>query len=537
MDFRKKIREDVLNALNRIVSALQKAQDDELKRLEEEELRQLEREKFLDRLKSVGTVSNETSAESVLPNTSLKGNTVGAIKEAFAKSAGVIQSIRNKLTEISKNLVFFHAQRAKVERNEVSSAELRRIYPLFKSVLAKPITLDESDLALIKKTREELTQLELNRKKFDLIIDRLDPKGDYVMYTNTGRDILLINKDDYSVVCTDVYNMKTTRYDSFEDLSRRNERWAQLREWDSFTKADILSEMEKTGIVLTSSGIKEKDMLSHIKMSIGTHADDLASSLQNDIDALGKSLSAEFLDKLKAYAEGEGILYGNKVLIKTGYEGKTHGLLLEYGYEGLQSATYLSPLNNKAVVVYDIREAEKGFLKLEDAGYQKLLDSPTLFKLLDMEGIRLSLMSRNMTEPHPYIGKTHYKESDVGITEPENYCFSSRRMSQELYDSMLKLCEEQSRKVPKDVIVSYNPYNNSLNYSCNGMVTSLMYDENMVLTDAYHKPERSRFIPLYHSAYGYGTWNKSYLEDEVFMHTLKNTGLLKEKDNGKNRSL
>jgi hypothetical protein len=137
-----------------------------------------------------------------------------------------------------------------------------------------------------------------------------------------------------------------------------------------------------------------------------------------------------------------------------------------------------------------VLEPARGFLDIHDLNYHHLLTSDVMKDFLAKEGMKLSYRNKDLEEVK-YVGERTYSLKDVGVKDPINYAFIYEYDRKgNLEDIMKSYLEDAKKEVETGTVVTYNPYNNSLNYESNGNILTVTYDEFGTQMDVFFKKER-----------------------------------------------
>lgn len=178
-------------------------------------------------------------------------------------------------------------------------------------------------------------------------------------------------------------------------------------------------------------------------------------------------------------------------------------LILSYTENGISSIHYRDEKPNPIPIkVYDCRDKSKGILAIKnDISYNQIINSEPLKEFMKMQGnyIDLNRHVDKKIEQHTYrndkkrlIGETVYKREEVGKYEPINIFFDYEQDSnKDVTKFMEKEVKKYQKAVGKNMAVSYNPYNNTINIEYNNSVLSIGYDERNEKGQIYFKENKT----------------------------------------------
>ncbi len=366
---------------------------------------------------------------------------------------------------------------------------LREILPVIKRTDGNIERERERMDAVLKQCaelKERISDLERKKSELEAVLEAVlsSPDGNGYMLFNNARtnEIQLVNptcdlKNSYlpdgygggevpAVINIDLATNEVRCYKTTADMEKNDSRYRAIR-YSENGRDDFLEIIETYGQrIVPQDG---ETVLSAAGKYINAMTENQAELLKNVLKSREKTAGEGVFHAVKSAAQDMGIEvsdYSRQIFLRQ----DNSALVLNYCEEGLAGAYFYSE-KGFCEKVYDYREP--GFLFLRDLNYQYLLNSPEACRLLQAEGLEISY-SEIVTQE----ADERYRYSDIGMTEPENYGFSYHMSySEKLAGLMENKRDFYQSKAGERALVSYNPYNNSINFEAGGSVCTITYDE------------------------------------------------------------
>jgi hypothetical protein len=455
-------------------------------------------------------------------------------EDVESRSAEELEQLKAEKEKIKQAHEEIRQAAKEIAGDKYNNSQLREILPLVENT-EKKLQIAESE----KNIKEIKACVEYLNKKIDEVRDKanwLDEEivrllsspeaSQIIVYDNPKTwELQIINpyyvlknegaetEQPYPAVININYATNEVKtYPSLDKMCRTNFCYAAELLNPYYDAKAWLTDMRKNGIEF-----KQKDngysIVDNIRIKVRMEMDNKAEFLANAVLAKQGELSGMVFNEVCELAKttySDRVTIGeNKVFIKD--DTSSAVLVLNYNDNCISSAYYWN--KGDTVKVYDVLEPARGFLDIHDLSYHHLLNSDVMNAFLAAEGTKLSYKTKAMEEMQ-YIGDRTYSLKDIGVKDPINYAFIYEYdRKDDLEDIMLHRLAAAKKEVETGTIVSYNPYNNSLNYESNGNVLTVTFDEFGGKMDVFFKKEKD----LYASKFTIVT------EDNISNNTLYNS--------------